>query len=141
MVTLTQAKTKAGIRDIPIHPAIRDLLEQRCADSNNGYVFDELTATKYGARSNAAGKRFSTLKSRMGYDKRYNLHSLRRTVATALEVENVVQDILGHKKRGISFGHYSSAQLVDLKIEALVKSLVYPEKVVGRKRQPKGSDA
>ena len=56
-------------------------------------------------------------------------HSLRRTVATLLEnarvPEGIAADILGHEKKTLSYGLYSSSSSMQRKIEAIEK-LAYP---------------
>ncbi len=93
--------------------------------SEDGYVLSGLTDNKYGARSNAIGKRFGKLKSAMGFGSQHVFHSLRKTVVTILEnagvAENVVADIVGHEKTTMTYGLYSGGVSVAVKREALDK--------------------
>jgi integrase len=89
-----------------------------------------LTTTKYGARGNALGKRFSRLKAELGYPPELVLHSVRKTVATMLEnagvSEGIAMDLLGHKKKTMSYGRYSGGPSMANKREA-VGCLSYPD--------------
>jgi integrase len=125
---ITDAKTAAGIREVPIHKAIAKTVARLRTASGDGYLLAGLTENKYGDRSNAIGKRFGRLKRDLGYDARYVFHSIRKTVSTALEnagvPENVAADILGHEKPRITYGLYSGGVSLAVKAEALGK-LVY----------------
>jgi len=58
------AKTKAGVREIPIASALLPLYQQRLelAQSQNGYLFAGNDKTKSGIRLNALSQRFTKLK-------------------------------------------------------------------------------
>ena len=126
---ITKAKTKAGIRQIPIHSALKKTVERLRRDSVDGYLFTRLTFNKYGHRSNAIGKRFGRLKKDAGFSKDHVFHSIRKTFATLLEnagiPENLVADILGHKKERITFGTYSGGNSYERK-KAAVEKARYP---------------
>lgn len=126
---ITKAKTKAGIRQVPIHSALRKTVERLKRDSVDGYLFTRLTFNKYGHRSNAIGKRFGRLKKDAGFSKDHVFHSIRKTFATAMEnagiAENLVADILGHKKERITFGGYSGGNVYERK-KAAVEKVRYP---------------
>lgn len=124
------AKTGAGNRLVPTHSRLRPLLEQLCRSSTDGFVLSGLTFNKYGDRSNAIGKRFGRLKSKLGMGPTLVFHSIRKTVATQLEnagvPESVSADILGHEKKTMTYGLYSGG--TDLKImKAAVEKLSYPD--------------
>lgn len=126
---ITDAKSSAGNRVIPIHPQLAPTLQRLRRDSSDGYVLSGLTFNKYGDRSNAVGKRFSRLKTKMGFGGSYVFHSVRKTVATLLEnagvPENIAADILGHEKQTMTYGLYSGGTSFELKRDALMK-LSYP---------------
>ena len=83
--TISASKTDAGRRSIPIHSKLAPTIQRLVDNSRDGYLLSGLTATKYGARGNALGKRFSRLKAELGYPPELVLHSVRKTVATMLE--------------------------------------------------------
>jgi integrase len=77
----------------------------------SGYLFDGLTANKYGDRSDAIGKRFGRLKTKMGFGPESVFHSIRKTVANMLGTagipESTAADILGHDRPSMTYGLYS----------------------------------
>ena len=121
--TVTASKTEAGIRQIPIHPAIRQLVARLIETSKDGYLLSGLTNNKYGDRSNAIGKRFGRLKHSLGYGRELVFHSFRRGVATQFERAKVPEvlaaRILGHEFPTMSFGIYSGGADVETLKEAI----------------------
>lgn len=123
-IRIVDAKTEAGERVIPIHPfaltTINNLLSE-----NDDYLMPNLSTSKYGDRSNAIGKRFGRLKSKMGFSKRYVFHSIRKTFTTQLEnagiLENVTADIVGHEKPRLTYGLYSGGTNLEVKRKAISK--------------------
>ena len=84
-IEITDAKTEAGWRTVPIHPHITQTVTRLVDMSEDGYLLSGLSFNKYGNRSNAIGKRFGRLKKRLGYGTDYVFHSLRKGFATQLE--------------------------------------------------------
>jgi integrase len=129
---VVDSKTEAGIREVPIHRKLRDLLKTLKAEKADDYVLPGLTFNKYGDRSNAIGKRFGRLKDGMGYGPAHVFHSIRKTVVTLLEdagvSENLAADIVGHEKPRITYGLYSGGASLKTKADGLVK-VAYSEKV------------
>lgn len=134
---IAEAKTQAGVREVPIHPALKPLLEALKAEAVDEYVLGGLTFNKYADRSNAIGKRFGRLKAGMGFGQKQVFHSLRKTLVTLLEnagvSENLAADIVGHEKPRITYGLYSGGATLPTKTEALGKA-AYPSQV-GRASQ------
>jgi integrase len=123
---IIDAKTPAGIREVPIHPALQPLLVQLRKEAKDGYVLAGLTFNKYGDRSNAIGKRFGRLKVKLGYGDQHVFHSFRKTLVTLLEdagvSENLAADIVGHEKPRITYGLYSGGASLATKAAALCKA-------------------
>lgn len=121
--TVTASKTEAGIRQIPIHPAIRQLVARLIETSKDGYLLSGLTNNKYGDRSNAIGKRFGRLKHSLGYGRELVFHSFRRGVATQFESAKVPEvlaaRLLGHDFPTMSFGVYSGGADIETLREAI----------------------
>lgn len=117
---IDDAKTAAGVREVPIHAALVPLLqrlkgkaatlttdkearsvrersfgERRLGKpcSGDGFLLSGLTLNKYGDRSNAIGKRFGRLKTVLGYGDQYVFHSLRKTLVTLLEDAGVSENL------------------------------------------------
>lgn len=84
-IRITDSKTGAGIREVPIHSAIAPLMAQLAESSKDGYLLSELTFNKYADRSNAIGKRYGRLKTALGFSDSFTFHSLRSTLVTQLE--------------------------------------------------------
>lgn len=124
-VSITDAKTDAGNRIVPMHPRIVNLIKQLSEQTTDEYLFGGLTQNKFGDRSNAIGKRFGRLKTELGFDRRHVFHSIRKSFVTALEQagvpESVSADIVGHEKQTMTYGHYSGGSSLDQKRKAIVK--------------------
>ncbi|WP_342071448.1 tyrosine-type recombinase/integrase [Yoonia algicola] len=129
-LTITDAKSSAGHRTIPIHSQLRSCVQELKSKSSDGYLLSGLTFNKYGDRSNAVGKRFGTLKRGLGFGTDRVFHSIRKTVATQLEnagvPEGVAADILGHEKQTMTYGLYSGGTTLQRKMEA-IEELSYPD--------------
>ena len=122
-IKITDSKTEAGKRLIPIHSKLKNRIKQLAEESDDGFVIGGLTKNKYGDRSNAVGKRFGRLKTSEGYDSQHVFHSIRKTLVTMLENqgvgENVAADIVGHEKPRITYGLYSGGTTLEVMREAL----------------------
>jgi len=126
---ITDSKTDAGIREVPIHSALTALVTRLKEESEDGYLLSGLTFNKYDDRSNAIGKRFGRLKTEKGFGSSHVFHSIRKTLTTLLENagvgENFAADIVGHEKPRITYGLYSGGSSLAVKREALEK-ISYP---------------
>ncbi|SMF85985.1 Site-specific recombinase XerC [Tistlia consotensis] len=122
-IDIRDAKTGAGVRQVPIHPAVKDMLERRRKESSDGYVFSGLKANKYGDRSNTMSARFSRLKTDLGFGPSHVFHSFRNTLATMMEnagvLEGIAADTVGHKKQTMTYGLYSGGASLEVKQKAL----------------------
>jgi integrase len=129
-ITITDAKSQAGNRIVPIHKELVGLMTVRVGNRERGRLVSSLKPNKYGDYSNAIGKRFGRLKKAMGYGPRHVFHSIRKTVATLLEranvPENVAADLVGHDKPTMTYGLYSGGADLKLLKEAVAK-IEYPE--------------
>lgn len=124
-IRIVDSKTDAGIREVPIHPELRSVVDRLKAGSSDGYLLAGLTFNKYEDRSNAVGKRFGRLKTALGHGPKHVFHSLRKTLVTMLEdagvSENLAADIVGHEKPRITYGLYSGGASLATKAEALAR--------------------
>lgn len=127
--TITEAKTAAGVRTVPIHPELRETLARLVKASNDGFVLSGLVANRNGDRGDGLGKRFTRLKQSLGFDDLRVFHSLRGTVVTMLEhagvPEGTVQDIVGHERSTLTGNTYSGKSTFEMRQAALAK-LAYP---------------
>lgn len=123
-------KTKAGIREVPVHPAIDRLVDRLLAKSRDGYLIVSTSANENKERSQALGKDFGRMKTDVGFGKRHVFQSIRKTVASLL-ARNArlhpwqVGDIVGHERQGTTARHYISGLTLDEKLAALVAGLTY----------------
>ena len=125
-IFVSESKTEAGIRKVPIHSQLQQPLERMTQDSRDGYVISGLkSANKYGKRSAGIGKRFGRLKTKLGFGPEHVFHSIRKTIITIFEQKNVSEgiaaDIAGHGKRTITYGVYSGGASMEQMKEALEK--------------------
>jgi len=122
-IRITDSKTEAGRRIIPIHSQLRDRIVGMMEQSSDDYLISGLSPNKYGDRSNAVGKRFGRLKTAEEYGPQHVFHSIRKTLVTLLENhgvgENVAADIVGHEKPRITYGLYSGGTTLDVMREAI----------------------
>lgn len=128
-IRITDAKTKAGIRAIPIHSKIEAVLKRLKENSTDGYILSGLTFNKYGDRSNAIGKRFGNHKRGLGFAKDKSTHSFRHSLITFLDDAGVqlthIQDIVGHEKAGTTGKVYNKPAPVSV-LKQDIENLVYP---------------
>lgn len=122
-----EAKTGAGLRDVPVHSELLSVVEQLIDASSDGYLLPGEPITTNGERGDAIGKRFKTLKENLGFDRRYVFHSIRKTVSTMFERSGVnhnqAAEIVGHEKTGMTYGLYSAGMDLKSKREIVEKLL------------------
>jgi integrase len=142
-VTIREGKTRAAVRDVPIHESAAHVLERR-RDSPDGFVFPGLIpGGPDKQRSWNASKAFTRYRRKLGLSAPGQVfHSLRNTFIEAMEAaavpESTVKLIVGHKRASLTYGHYSQGQRVNLR-EA-ISALRYPQevmKLIGA-REPRG---
>ncbi|MDI3512781.1 MAG: hypothetical protein PWP40_10 [Rhodocyclaceae bacterium] len=130
VLKITDSKTDAGIRRVPLHSELVEVVKRLKEASRDSYLLSGLTFNKYGDRSNAIGKRFGRLKKSLGFPDKKVFHSIRKTVVTLLEdagvSENLTADIVGHEKPRITYGLYSGGHSVERMKEAIEK-VRYPK--------------
>ncbi|MCZ6466970.1 MAG: tyrosine-type recombinase/integrase [Alphaproteobacteria bacterium] len=121
---IVSSKTEAGVRTVPVHPALRDTLARLVADSKDGYVLTGLSADKWGDKRGLA-KRFGRLKTSLGFGRGQDFHSIRKTVITQLHHAKVdvlvIKDIVGHERKGMTEGVYYDGATLEDKRAALDK--------------------
>lgn len=129
VLKITDSKTEAGVREVPVHSLLVDVVKRLKEASTDGYLISGLSFNKYDDRSNAIGKRFGRLKKSLGFPDKKVFHSIRKTLVTLLEnagiSENLAADIVGHEKPRITYGLYSGGATLAVKKEALER-IAYP---------------
>ncbi len=129
VLKITDSKTEAGIREVPVHSLLVDVVKRLKEATTDGYLISGLSFNKYDDRSNAIGKRFGRLKKSLGFPDKKVFHSIRKTLVTLLEnagiSENLAADIVGHEKPRITYGLYSGGATLAVMKEALER-VAYP---------------
>lgn len=136
--SIKDAKTAAGVRDVPIHAKLISIVAERCAGkASEAYLFHELknpTAGSAMERGQPITKKFVQARRRLGVDERLpgsrqsriDFHSFRRWfVAKARDaLQNgakgfdqwTISEVVGHDKEtsaaglGMTMGRYAGAQ-------------------------------
>lgn len=123
MLDVTDSKTPAGIRCVPIHPAISSLVVRLVEDSRDGFLVVTDFVGKQGDRTGALGKAFGALKTSLGYGAQHVYHSIRGTTITQLARHDVpypmICELVGHKTRTLVFDTYSSGFSAQQKLTAI----------------------
>lgn len=129
-IAVTDAKTEAGIRKVPLHPKLRWLLaKQRGADSDP--VFPSFTPE--GPRKSRGGdatKLFGRWKSQLGVEaRRYVFHSARKNVTAIMEENaipaNIWARIIGHEP-GFTYATYNPTGLTLRRALEVIELIDYP---------------
>jgi integrase len=122
-------KKEKSVRLVPIHSKLKLLVRQLCEDkSANDDLFAELPLVPSGSereRSMPAVKLFGRYRKRLGIDEtfpgtrrsRVTFHSFRRWFITKAEQagqqKTIIEAVVGHKRQGMSLGHYSGGPSLD----------------------------
>ena len=100
---IADAKTRAGVRTVPIHSQLEALVDELIRTTTDGHLLQSArkkTGDKYGKRSPTFSKAFSLLKQELGYDERFVFHSLRKTFITQLQRADtsgvIIAELAGH---------------------------------------------
>lgn len=142
---IAEAKTKAGVRFVPIHSQLKEIIERRTAGKRpEDPLFPELPVPKRGSaveRSQKVVKAFVTYRRRLGIDEvlegrrqsRVTFHSFRRWFISraeqARQPPHFISAVVGHVKmrEGETLGRYSEGPLKSQYIE-VVESVRLPVK-------------
>ncbi len=128
-INICDSKTRAGIRNFPIHSKIMPVVKRLIANTKDGYLLTDQKPNSYGERSHSIKNRFCRLKASFDFSDLQVFHSIRKTFVTQLEnhkfPEGAVADIVGHKKKTITYGLYSGGTDYALKKEG-IELIKYP---------------
>ena len=126
-IVIRESKTKAGIRTIPIHDAIKELVNSLSENSKGTFLITgSRTSSESKSKTDFITKRFrKIIRNECGLPETKVFHSLRNTVSTKLEAagipENIAADIVGHNKRTMTYGLYSGGTSTQQKYDAIKK--------------------
>ncbi|QOH70595.1 tyrosine-type recombinase/integrase [Pseudomonas putida] len=127
---IADSKTVAGIRVVPVHPALTSVVQRLMADSQDGYLVPSNSKNKYGIRSDLHSKAFGRLKKSLGFDKDHVFHSIRMTAITQLVRAEVpgplIAELVGHETGTVTFDIYSQGASAAQKLVAISKIPTLP---------------
>ncbi|WP_057883082.1 tyrosine-type recombinase/integrase [Tsuneonella troitsensis] len=129
-IQVTDAKTVAGVRRVPLHPRLSWLLKRQDAKPT-GRIWPGFNPEGPGKKAGAdAGKEFSRFKLALGFDDRRKVfHSFRKNVVGQLEAASVpeseVAQLVGHEK-GFTFGRYGAGVSL-ARLAEIVALIDYPD--------------
>ncbi|NBA95843.1 site-specific integrase [Pseudomonas sp. R5(2019)] len=127
---IKESKTAAGIRVVPIHPALTALVQRLKDDAQDGFLVPSASRNKYGNRSDPHSKAFGRLKSSLGFGSRHVFHSIRATVVTLLSRADVpfslIAELVGHETGTVTFDVYSKGASAAQKLAAISKLPTLP---------------
>ncbi|MEM9403225.1 MAG: site-specific integrase [Pseudomonadota bacterium] len=118
-------KTEAARRIVPIHPVIQRLVVDLVSRSEDGFLIPGLDFVGPDRRrANRLGKRFVTLRKRLGLGSKSTVfHSLRNTFMEGLEAAKVplptAKLIVGHSRSDLTYGGYSKKVPIAVLNEAI----------------------
>lgn len=141
--TFKPQKKERTVRDVPIHPELRELVARRAEGKKLGDdLFPEWPGPRAAGsvreRSSYFSKRFTKYRRDLGVDdvvegKRrslVNFHSFRRWFITKAERAGVDGDLLaaivGHKRSGLTLGRYSEGPEMEVAKAAVAKVRLPP---------------
>jgi integrase len=93
-VHIAKGKTQNATRDVPIHKAILPLVRIMKHGSKDGYLVSGLSVPDDLRRSSYMVRKFSKLKTGLGYGPEHTFHSIRHTVITELDEAEVFPNYL-----------------------------------------------
>lgn len=127
---ITVSKTRAGVRVVPVHPALTDVVARLIEDSKDGYLIPVSTNNQYGKRSHAISKAFGRLRTSVGFGPQYVFHSIRNTVVTLLARADIsgplIAELVGHETGTVTFDVYARGASAAQKLEAISKLPTVP---------------
>jgi integrase len=128
-LSVADAKTPAGVREVPMHSELAAVVARLRGNRKHGYLFHGMKANQNDDRGDHVGKRFGRLKTKLGFGPRHVMHSFRGTVITMLEhagvPEPTVQDLVGHSRSTLTGQTYSGKSTFAMRWDA-VQKLSYP---------------
>jgi len=122
---IIDSKTAAGIRAVPVHPALSDLVTRLENEAVEGYLVPSKSRNKYNIRSDALSKAFGRLKTSLNFGPQHVFHSIRKSVITHLVRADVpdrlIQELVGHETGTVTFDVYSQGASAAQKLAAISK--------------------
>ena len=130
---IVTGKTRASVREIPVHPLAVPIIERRLKDKDTHLFKGLLPGGPDDKRSWYVSKAYGRYRNSKSVDvkgKGRDFHALRNTFITYMEglkvAESTVKLLVGHERVSMTYGHYSDGQRVDLR-EAMMELNYGPE--------------
>lgn len=136
---IRRAKTKAGVRRVPIHSQLEEVVQRRATGKRSSeYLFGELGPEDGKERSAPLSKQFSRYRTSLGVDDHrngqrrslVNFHSFRRWFITKAEragqPPHIFEAVVGHKRPGLSLSVYSGGPSVEDQMKRCVEAVQLP---------------
>ena len=130
-IDVTDAKTEAGVRRVPLHPRLGWLKDRAANADSVARIWPGFSSEGPGGQPGGdAGKLFTAHKSKRGFKGRIKaFHSFRKNFVGQLEragvPQNEVAQIVGHEKKGLTFGVYGT-HLTPQRAAEIVALIDYP---------------
>lgn len=119
-----KGKNKKSRRIVPIHPALKGVVERLVKASTDGFLIPA-TENLYQKRSHTLSRAFGKLKEKLGFGPLHVFHSMRNTVITTLlradVPDYIVQEIVGHSNGSETHDTYSRGASAQQKLNAISK--------------------
>ena len=128
-----KGKTKAAVRDIPVHPLVQPIIDKLKDSAKDEYLISAINSGGYdNKRSWNFQKKLGRLRKKIGIPIEINFHTLRNTFATKMEnlgiPTNHINKLMGHKHNNMSLDTYSTGMEIEPLVESINK-LTYGEEV------------
>jgi integrase len=123
-IHIPEGKTESSIRNVPIHPILKPLVQKLYERQKDTYLIPGLLrGGDDNKRNHMIGKTFSSYKCNENFPSTVVLHSFRHNFCDILmsneTPEPVAQEIVGHEKQSITYSRYAKA----IKIPIMAKSV------------------
>ena len=137
---ITEGKTEAAIREVPVHASVNHVGERQ-RRGNGEHLFGEIAPGAYGRRSHHVSKAYRRYREMVGVGERgQDFHALRSTFTGVMEGAGVpvhtIQLLIGHSRRATmgTTAIYAHGERVDLR--KAISKLRYPSAVMRLLRTP-----
>jgi integrase len=128
-----KGKTKAAVRDIPVHPLVQPIIDKLKDSAKDEYLISAINSGGYdNKRSWNFQKKLGRLRKKIGIPIEINFHTLRNTFATRMENRGIpanhISQLLGHKDNIMALDTYSAGMKIEHLVESINK-LTYGEEI------------
>jgi integrase len=141
---ITEGKTEAAIREVPVHASVNHVVERRGEATVR--PLREIAPGAYGRRSHHVSKAYRRYREMVGVGERgQDFHALRSTFTGVMEGAGVpihtIQLLIGHSRRATmgTTAIYAHGERVDLR--KAISKLRYPSAVMRLLRTPESQRA